>query len=379
MHADVAVIGGGIAGISIASELALDRTVVVLEAEREPGLHATGRSAASYVPSYGPPMVRRLTAASLAGFAELGEEAGRPLLHPRAVVYVASAASEPRLRALLAAQAGGATRELPVAGALALCPALRAGVLAAAAIDETAADLDVAALLAAFAARLRARGGRILLGDRLHALRRRPGGWTLEAGTTTVEAAVVVDAAGAWADPVARLAGLAGLGIQPRRRTIFLSRCRATGSPAGWPFVIAADESFYFRGEGESVLVSPADATPVDAHDARPDEMEIARAIEAVNAMTTLGLRSVATAWAGLRSFSADGEPVVGHVDGAEGFIWMAGQGGYGLQMSPALARLAAAAVRGEPVPTDLAAQGVDASALRPARLLGGGAERRPA
>jgi D-arginine dehydrogenase len=377
MRADVVVIGGGIAGVSVASELALDRTVVLVEAEQELGLHATGRSAASYVPSYGPPAVRRLTAASLAGFGTLSEEVGRPLLVPRAVLYVAGTAGVPALERILAAQAGGPVRDLPVTDAVALSPALRSDTLIRAALDETASDLDVAGLLEAFAVRLRARGGRVVLGGRVHAIRRDAASWTVHAGSTRVIAGAVVNAAGAWADPVARLAGLPALGIQPRRRSLFLARGGVRGSPAGWPFTLAADESFYFKGEGESVLVSPADATPVEPHDARADELEIARAIEAVNAMTTLGIRSVARSWAGLRSFAADGEPVVGHLDGAEGFHWVAGQGGYGLQTAPALARVAAAAVRGEAMPGDLVAHGVDATALQPSRLLGAPRSRR--
>ncbi len=370
MRADVVVIGGGIAGVSVASELALDRSVVLVEAEPELGLHATGRSAASYVPSYGPAMVRRLTVASLAGFGALSEEAGRPLLSPRAVLYVAGAGGVPALERILAAQAGGPVRDLPVTEAIALSPALRPEVVVRAAIDETASDLDVAGLLQAYAVRLRARGGRVVRGGRVLAIRRDALAWTVETGSTRVVAGAVVNAAGAWADPVARLAGMPELGIEPRRRSIFLTRGRLAASPAGWPFTLAADESFYFKGEGGSVLVSPADATPVEPHDARPDEVEIARAIEAVNAMTTLGIRSVARSWAGLRSFSADGEPVVGHLDGAEDFHWVAGQGGYGLQTAPALARVAAAAVRGEAIPADLAAHGVDAAALLPSRLV---------
>ncbi|HVS43036.1 MAG TPA: FAD-dependent oxidoreductase, partial [Candidatus Dormibacteraeota bacterium] len=167
------------------------------------------------------------------------------------------------------------------------------------------------------------------------------------------------------------------LGIQPRRRSIFLTRWPRDVPPGRLPFVLAADESFYFKDEGESVLVSPADATPVEPHDARPDELQIARAIEAVNAVTTLGIRSVTRSWAGLRSFAPDGEPVVGGLGRGEGFHWLAGQGGYGLQMAPALARLAAAVIRGEPVPADLAALGVVAAALSPARLVRDSSGRR--
>lgn len=378
LHVDVAVIGGGIGGISVASELATDRTVVVIEAEREPGLHATGRSAASYVPSYGPPMVRRLTAASLPDFDTLSAEVGRPLLVERPVLYVAAAAMVPALDRLLTAQGGGPVREISVAEALSRCPVLRSDVVVRSAIDETASDLDVDGVLQAFAARLRARGGRVLLDARVTSIRRGLDAWTVHAGATTIVAGTVVDAAGAWADPIAHLAGIPALGIRPRRRSIFLSRWPRDLPPARWPFALAADESFYFKDEGESVLVSPADATPVEPHDARPDALQIARAIEAVNAMTTLGIRSVARSWAGLRSFAPDGEPVAGGLGRGEGFHWLAGQGGYGLQMAPALARLAAAAIRGEAVPADLAALGVDAAAVSPRRLLRGSSAGHP-
>lgn len=371
LHVDVAIIGGGIGGISVASELALDRSVVVIEAEVELGLHATGRSAASYVPSYGPPMVRRLTAASRAGFDALAAEVGRPVLTPRPVLYVAGEPAVPALDRLLDVHgAAGTVRRLPLDEALALCPPLRADVLAGAAVDETASDLDVAAVLHAFAVRLRERGGQVVLGALVASIRHGHGAWTVDAGGVRVVAGAVVDAAGAWADRVARLAGLPALGIQPRRRSIALARASGAAVAAGLPFVLAADESFYFKDESGLVLLSPADATPVEPHDARPDELEIARAIEAVNGLTTLGIRSVAGAWAGLRSFAPDGEPVAGALDGGSGFHWVAGQGGYGLQSAPALACLAAALVRGEAVPADLAALGVDAAALTPARLL---------
>jgi D-arginine dehydrogenase len=328
------------------------------------------------VPSYGPPMVRRLTAASLADFGILSGEVGRALLTQRSVLYVADAGGVAALRRLLDTQKDGTVHELPLTSALQLCPVLRKDVVQTAALDESASDLDVDGVLQAFATRLRTRGGRILLDARVTSIRRGLSSWTVQAGATRIVAGTIVDAAGAWADPIARLAGLPALGIQPKRRSIFLTRGPRDVAPTHWPFVLAADESFYFKGEGESILVSPADATPVEPHDARPDELEIARAIDAVNAMTTLGIRSVTRAWAGLRSFAPDGEPVVGGVDRAEGFHWLAGQGGYGLQMAPALARLAAAVIGGEPVPADLVALGVDAAALSPVRLLRGSAGR---
>lgn len=317
---DVLVIGGGIAGVSIACELAADAHVVLVEAEPELARHTTGRSAAIYAPSYGGPVVRELTRASADLF-------GDGVLTPHAALWIAvDDNGVDHLRALDA-------EPVTPAQAVDLCPALRPPL--AAKLDRTAMDIDVMALHARYVRDLRARGGEIRTGAPVTDLRADGDGWVVD-GTRYD---VVVNAAGAWADEVAEKAQVPTIGLQPKRRTLALAL--AAADPA-WPLVADAGDGFYFRQESGHVLISPADETPSDPCDAKPDEVDVALAMERVNAATTLGLRSVHTAWAGLRSFVADREPVVGAWPDHPGFVFFAGQGGYGIQMAPALARTGA-------------------------------------
>jgi D-arginine dehydrogenase len=193
------------------------------------------------------------------------------------------------------------------------------------------------------------------MADPVTALRRDGSGWRVEAGGETRRADVVVNAAGAWADQLAERAGVPTVGLRPLRRTLALASGPTPADPA-WPLVADAADRFYFRPEGTRVLVSPADETPSDPVDAKPDEVDVAIAIDRVNDVTSLGLRTVHTAWAGLRSFVADKEPVVGSWPDHPGFVFFAGQGGYGIQLAPALARLGASVTLGEPDPAGLAA-----------------------
>lgn len=353
---DVLVVGGGIAGVSVAYELAGHGSVLLAEAEAGLAEHTTGRSAAIYAPSYGGPVVRALTADSAARFRELESELDTPpLLTPREVLW-------------LGADAEGAARlaDLPATPVTAdeartLCPVLRHGIRAAAR-DDSASDIDVMALHQGYVRGLRARGGTIRTQAPVTALRRDGAGWLVRLGgpaapgdgeADLVRAGLVVNAAGAWADVVAALAGVPGVGLVPLRRTIALAAGPTPVDPA-WPLVADAADRYYFRPEGPRVLVSPADETPSDPRDARPDEVDIALAIERVNEVTTLGLRSVHTAWAGLRSFVADRAPVVGSWPDHPGFVFFAGQGGYGIQMAPALAVLGASVALGRAAPADV-------------------------
>lgn len=331
---DVLVIGGGMAGVSVAYELARHATVLLAEAEPTLAAHTTGRSAAIYAPSYGGPAVRELTAASGPRFRELETELDTPpLLTPRDVLWLATdELAEHHL-------AGHSAAPVDPAFARRLCPVLRE--VRAAAHDAGASDIDVMALHQAYVRGLRARGGEILLASPVTALRRDGTGWQATAGDHRVGAGVVVDAAGAWADEIAALAGVSTVGLEPRRRTAAIATGPVPPDP-GWPLVADAADRFYFRPEGTGVLVSPADETPSDPCDARPEDLDVALALERVNAATTLDLRSVRTAWAGLRSFVPDGEPVVGAWPAHPGFVFLAGQGGYGIQLAPALAVLAA-------------------------------------
>jgi D-arginine dehydrogenase len=368
---DVLVVGGGMAGVSIGAALAAQLRVTLVEAEPALAVHATGRSAAVYLPSYGGRVVRSLTVASRALYDQISEERGEPLLRPRSLLWLAvDAGSEVAVRAVAADS--GTVEWLDPPAALRLCSALRPERVLGAGLDAGAMEIDVAALHQTYLARLRRLGGTVLAGAPLRAVTRQRAGWRVVAGEDTIDAGIVVDAAGAWADEVAARAGIAGIGLRPMRRTAFVSPVPgAFADQAGWPLVNDGLERWYFKPEaGGRVLVSPADETPSEPCDARPEELEIARAIEAINEVTTLQLRSVSHAWAGLRSFVADRAPVVGARAGDDGWYFFAGQGGYGIQMAPALAELGASLLLTGTVPPRLAAAGLDAAAVSPDRLV---------
>lgn len=340
---DVAVIGGGMAGISVAAELAADRRVALLEGERQLAYHATGRSAAAFLESYGGPEVRALTRASRPLLETADTDA--PLLTPRPFLWVATAAQQPALTELVTEQP--TLQLLDPDEARALCPVLRPEYVAAAALEPDACDIDVAALHQLYVRRAQQAGVTVLPGSRLLAATRTRGAWRLQHATGELTAGLVVNAAGAWADRVAGLLGARPCGLQPLRRTIAIARTHHTVG-SGWPLVADIDDAFYFRPDGPHVLTSPADETPSEPGDAKPEETDVALAIERVNEATTLAIRSIVTAWAGLRTFAADRTPVVGPDPEIPELFWLAGQGGYGIQIAAALAQEAAAAIRGE-------------------------------
>ncbi|MGH3887614.1 MAG: NAD(P)/FAD-dependent oxidoreductase [Pseudonocardiaceae bacterium] len=373
---DVVVIGGGIAGVSVAYELAAHRRVTLLETETSLATHSTGRSAAMYVPGHGGPQVRALINASGPRFASLSEELGAPtLLRPRPVFWAAfDDDGEQALRAELAERADepDAPVELSPEEAVARCPALRRDVLRVAAVTEAAGDLDAMALHHAYVRGLRQRGGWVRVAAPVTGLAAVSGGWRVRCGAQDVlHAAEVVNAAGAWADLVAGLAGVRRLGLRPLRRTIVIARVpdparlRTPGGSA-LPMVIEARERCYFKAEGHNLLLSPGDETPVEPGDVRPDPLDVAVALERIEAITRLGLRSVQSSWAGLRSFVADRDPVVGAWPQHPGFHFFAGQGGSGIESAPALAALGAAVIIGDSPPPDIP---LDPAALAPTRL----------
>jgi D-arginine dehydrogenase len=350
IEADVAVVGAGIAGVGAAYELAPDASVVVLEQEREPAYHTTGRSAAMFLESYGGERVRALTQASRAAFEEVGT-----LLRPRPLLWVRNP-DEPADHDI----AGGATlRPATPAEARDLCPALRPDWTAGALLEPDAQEIDVLGLHQHFLGGARRRGVRVAVSARVLGGRHDGDRWHLDTAAGPVRARSVVAAAGAWADALATLLGVTPVGLTPMIRTALVARAAVD---QGWPLVSDLAETFYFRPEGTGLLISPADETPSEPHDARPDDLTVALALERVNAATTLNLRSVHTAWAGLRTFAPDRDPVVGADPDHPSFCWLAGLGGFGIQTAPALARLAAAAVRAaadgsaDPVPGSLSA-----------------------
>lgn len=369
---DVIVLGGGIAGCGIAAFLADKVRVLVLEKEGNPGFHSTGRSAALFSETYGSEPIRALSRASNAFLSAPPAEFDLPTpLRPRGALYIATPEQEDRLREVAQTPLMRAAATLIDADeALVRCPLLRPDMFCAALWEPGAQDIDVDALLQAFIRRLRALGGTVLTGAGADGLERTAEGWRVSAGEQSYSARIVVDAAGAWADDVAALAGLAPLGIQPLQRTALLVAPPAGAEIGGWPCVIDIDETFYFKPDAGMLLLSPADETPVEAGDAQPEELDVATAAYRVEQATTLEIRRVAHKWAGLRSFAPDRLPVVGFDPRAEGFFWLAGQGGYGIQTAPALSRSAAALVLGEPIPSDILACGVDMALLAPDRLI---------
>jgi D-arginine dehydrogenase len=368
MTSDFAIIGAGIAGASLAFELAAHCTVLLLEAEDFPGYHTTGRSAALFSETYGNAAIRALTAASRSFFeAPPAGFADHPLLGPRGCLFIARADQQASLDAQL--RATPKIRPITAEEACRRVPVLRPESVAAAGWEETETDIDVHALHQGFLRGAKAQGARLVTNARIDAIERRAGAWHLTAGAAGFEARVLVIAAGAWADLVGAMAGAAPIGLVPRRRTAILIDPPAGIDISRWPMVLDADEEFYFKPEAGKLFLSPADETPSPPCDAQPEELDIALCIDRVQRAADLPVRRVGRSWAGLRSFVADRSPVVGYDPRVPDLFWLAGQGGYGIQTAPAMAQLGASLCRGGGVPPALAAHGVMETALSPARL----------
>ena len=369
---DVLVIGGGIAGVSIGYELAADRSVGLLEMEATLAFHTTGRSVATFLESYGGRTIRVLTTASRAFMEAPPDGFTRPLLKPLPLVWVAPHSDLDDLRAMHAA----VTELVPDMSLLSAAEVvertrvIRSDWVGAGLLEPGASEIDVAALHGGYTRGLRARGGEIHASAGVATMKRADGAWhvTDRAGNTHV-ATVVVNAAGSWCDLVAATAGARPVGIHPLRRTVFTIGSPAGIDPFSIPLVADVAGTFYFKPEGPQILCSPADEVPSEPCDARPDEIDIAKAIDVINAATTLDIRHVRSSWAGLRNFVADRSPVAGFDDEVEGFFWFVGQGGYGIQISPALAQAGASLVRTGLLPELLTGRGLDAAALARQRL----------
>lgn len=372
-EADIAIGGGGIAGASVAAHLARERSVVLLEREDQPGYHASGRSAALFSETYGNAVVRALSVASRP-FLEHPPEgfADHPLLTPRGALHVGGPHHAAKLATLLRDARALVPSVRAVSGdeARAIVPALRPEIATRGVYEPEAQDIDTHALLSGFLRLLRARGGQVVTRAEVTAVAREAGRWQIETRAGPVSAAILVDAAGAWADEVAALAGLAPLGLTPKRRTAFVFEPPPGLAVASWPIVIGADEDVYVKPEADLLLASPADETDSEPTDAQPEEIDVATAAERVEALLDLPVRRILRRWAGLRTFAPDRTPVAGFDPRSDGFVWLAGQGGYGFQTAPALGRAAAGLILHGALPADLAAAGIRAADLAPERFL---------
>lgn len=364
MKVDVAVIGAGIAGAGLAAELASHCSVALVEAEATPGYHSTGRSAAFWHETLGGPKVATLTRASHAALA------GGGFLKPRVSIEVAEPATLPLLDKLEAEFDGSGVRlrRVDAAGVRTLVPRAT-DRLVAGLVEVDCADIDVAGLHAAQLAAFRRAGGTLLTDARVMGLSRDADGWQIDAGAQRVMATTVVNAAGAWADTLATLAGARPLGIQPKRRTIVQVRVATDDVPDDLPLVMDIAGTYYFRPEGSNRLwLCPHDETPVEAHDVAPEEIDVALAIDRFETVTDWRVVAVERKWAGLRSFAPDRLPVYGFDPDVTDFFWCAGQGGVGIQTAPAAAQLCAHLILGDAVTPP---SGVNPHWFAPARLAG--------
>jgi D-arginine dehydrogenase len=370
---DFIIVGGGIAGASAGFALAEFGTVLLLEREPQFGYHSTGRSAAVFLKSHGPDVIRALASASKAfllqppdGFTEY------PLLKPRGMLLIGGhddAAVLDRAADECGRYVEGVMR-LNADQTREMVPVLRDDYLGGAVFDPEAMDIDVHSLHYGFLRGLRARGGKTVTDVELINVESTHGYWTARTPSGKFTARVLVNAAGAWCDKVAGLADATPVGLVPKRRTAFIFQPPPGTSSENWPVVHDIHETFYFKPDAGKILASPADETPMEPCDVHPDDVDIAAAIDRIQRCASLPITHIERKWAGLRSFVSDGCPVVGYDPRVAGFFWIAGQGGYGIETSPAIGRLSASLAATGDVPHDLADLGVQGETVSPKRFV---------
>jgi D-arginine dehydrogenase len=366
---DAIVIGAGIAGASVAYFMTPHARVLVLEREAYAGMHSTGRSAALFSETYGSPQVRALTRATRP-FLERPPEgfAAHSILSARGNIIIGRAEEVDEIVAEYDAI-------LPFTGSLELCdtqkilgavPVLKPEFAQIGLLEPDAADIDVNELHQGFLRGLRARGGQLRLNVGIRAITRDAQGWQVDDGEQLYRAPLLLNAAGAWVDQVATIAGVAPLGITPKRRSAFVFDPPENIDAARWPFITAFDETFYFKPDAGLLLGSCVNADPVEPHDVQPEEYDIALGIHRIEEATTMTIRRPRRTWAGLRSFVADGDLVGGFAADAPGFFWVAAQGGYGIQTCAAMGEACANLALRRALPSSLADAGVSADMLAP-------------
>jgi D-arginine dehydrogenase len=371
-RADFIIIGAGIAGASVACWLAPHARVIVLEREPQPGYHSTGRSAALFIETYGPQQVRALTRASRAFFENPGPGfSDHPLLMPRGTLSVASREQVQQLDEYWEQirASGTVTELLDPAQTYARVPVLRADQIVGSVYEPEACDMDVHAIHQGYLRQMRHHGGTLVCNADANDIERVGENWEVRVADTTYSAPILINAAGAWADTIARLAGVEPLGIQPLRRSAFTFPAPVGIDVSQWPAVLGVNDDWYFKPEAGMLLGSPANADPAEPQDVQAEELDIALAIDRIETFTTLRIPRPARVWAGLRSFVADGSMVGGFDVRASGFFWVAAQGGYGIQTSAAMGEACAALARGLPLPQRLLDFGLSEAMLGPKRL----------
>lgn len=363
----VVVVGGGIAGLSLSAALGESATVTLLEREGHLGYHASGRSAALFSETYGNELVRALSVASRPAFVE-----GGFFDHKRGALHVRGPSDGEAIDALAEAQHRlvPSVRRLSRIEINTLVPVIDASATCGGVLEPNAMDIDTGKMIQSAAAAMKASGGRIVTGAEVLEISANGSGFRVATGAGTFVGDIVVNASGAWADDVASRAGLSPLGLSPKRRTAFLFDAPAGIDTRHWPLVVDLHERFYFKPDAGRLIGSLADETDSLPCDAYPEDLDVAIAVDRIEQATALRIDRPSTPWAGLRTFSPDRSPVVGFDRRSPGFFWLAGQGGYGFQVSLALSRLSAALLHGKPLPQDMADLGVAEHLLSPDRFL---------
>ncbi|MBM3598434.1 MAG: FAD-binding oxidoreductase [Alphaproteobacteria bacterium] len=368
---DFLIIGAGIAGASAAQELSKAGRVIVLERESAPGYHTTGRSAALFTETYGNRVIRAVTKASRAFMLNPPDGlTDHPILSARGALLIGRADQEKQVDDAVAEgqRVTPSVRRVDGAEALRIAPVLREDYVASAVYEPDAMDIDVHALHQGYLKLARSRGTRVLTDAEVTAVRRVGKNWHVDSRAGSFEAPVLVNAAGAWCDVIGAMAGIRPIGLVPKRRTAFTFDPPAGSNYGGMPMVCCVEEQFYFKPDAGRFLGSLADETPSEPCDAQPEELDLAMAVDRIETASKFQIRRFASKWAGLRSFVADKTVVNGMAPDAPGFLWVAGQGGYGIQTSPAMGRIAAAIATGSAIPADILGHGVSAEDLSPAR-----------